>query len=80
MLFYFLPGAFIESSEYIPILEGIQSKCPFKLWVAILDVGKMLLNAEIVESSFDGIMARVTKLGFPSGPQGLQNIFAGGHR
>ena len=80
MLFYFLPGAFIESSEYIPILEGIQSKCPFKLWVVIHDVGKMLINAEMVESSFDGIMERVTNLGVSSGPQGLQNIFAGGHR
>ena len=80
MLLYFLPGAFTASSEYIPILKGTQSKCPFKLWVALLDAGEMLLNAEMVESSFDGIIERVTKLGFPSDSESTQNVFVGGHR
>jgi hypothetical protein len=76
---YFLPGAFTASREYLPILQGIQSKYPFRLWVALLDVGEKLINANMVESSFDGIIERLTKLGF-NVAEGSQNIFVGGHR
>jgi hypothetical protein len=77
VLLYFLPGAFTASREYLPILKGIQSKCPFRLWCALLDVGEMLINAGTIEASFDGIIERVAQSGFDPT---TGNVFVGGHR